>query len=280
MNSNLINLVKELASFKKIIQHIDISLGKTSQNLVILIEKEYVDRTSKDFLTKILKNIKEKYPFSKVIEYAVSQNLKKVTYFIEKKPILKKELDRLFNSNPKFIDFIHTGRAFYKQSPLKSGVVVVRLSSKNTKLFSYGKLITTMLNKKSSITSKYLKTINNFSVGGLNIKIPTSSFFYSGFGNSSLCNLNSNFRILPMNTITGFLKNPNDISMKNSSIVINGTLEKDGYVENINKKLNLKGQINLSIKKNKINSLMVDSKVVKLDKYHKIVHLTFGTNPV
>ena len=24
---------------------------------------------------------------------------------------------------------------------------------------------------------------------------------------------------------------------------------------------------------------MVDSKVVKLDKYHKIVHLTFGTNP-
>ena len=276
---NLINTVKELSSLKKVVRHINISLDQNSQDPIILIEKEYIDKTSKEFFSKLISAINKQYPRSQIVEYTVSQNLKKISYFSKKKPLSGGQLDQLFNSHPSFIDLVHTGRAFYKNHPLKSGIMLVRLSSKNIKLFSHNKFMTTILNKKSSITSKYLEQVGGLNISGLNIKIPLTSYFYSGFGSFYINNPGPNFRILPINTMTGFLKNPGNISLKKSKIIIDGVIKKHGYVEDINKKLNLKGNVHLSIKKNKISHLEVNSKIVKLDTNHKIVHLTFGINP-
>lgn len=276
---NLINTVKERSSLKRVVQHICISLDQNSHDPIILIEKEYIDKTSKDFFNKLMGAINKQYPHSQIIEYTVSQNLKKISYFSKKKTLSKGQLDQLFNSHSSFIDLVHTGRAFYKNHPLRSGIMLVRLSSKNINLFSHNKLMTKILNKKSSITSKYLERVNSLSISGLNIKIPLDTYFYSGFGSFFINNPSPNFRILPINTMTGFLENPSNISLKKSKIIIEGVIKKHGYVEDINKKLSLKGNVHLSIKKNKISHLEVDSKIVKLDTNHKIVHLTFGINP-
>jgi len=257
----------------------DIALGRTNRDLIILVEKEYLDTTSKRFYTRLIKALNKQYPSAKVIKYLVKQDLKEVVYFVDDKPISKTQLSKFVNSYPRFIDFIQTGRAFYKDNPFKSGITIVRLSGNNAKLFGYNRFMTTMLNKKSLITSSYLKQVNNLKVDRLNIDIPANTYFYSGFGDINVYNPKSSFRILPIDTLTGFLKNPNNIPMKRSNILISGVIEKHGYVEDINKKLNLSGKIHLSIKKNRINSLSVNSRQVNLDKNHEIVHLTFGSNP-
>ena len=207
--SNLINSTKELYSLQKIIRHLDIALDKTNQDPIILIEKEYIEKTSKVFFNKLINKLNKEYPLSEVIEYAVNQDLKKISYFAKKKPLSKSKINELFNSYSKFIDFIQTGRAFYKDSPLKFGVILVRLSNKNAQLFGYNKLMTILLDKKSLITSQYLEQINNFNIDELNIKIPPRSYFYLGAGTFYKNNSKYNFRVLPIDTITGFLKNPN-----------------------------------------------------------------------
>lgn len=276
---NLIRLIKDYYCLRKIVNHINISLGTVEKYLVILIEKEYILKTDKKFFLKLVNEIKKKYIFVKFIEYSVDLNLKKTTYFYKKKSLSTNQLEKLFKTQPKFIDFIYTGRAFYKKNPLQNGLIIVRLSEKNKKIFSYGKILTKILNKKSLITIKYLEQINQINSKSFSILIPRGSVFYPGFGSSQINSSKPNFRILPIDTISCFLKNPNSIPMKKSRIVINGKLNKYGYIEDINKGHSFKGKISLSVYKNRITKLKVNSKLIRLDKQHKIVHLTFGINP-
>lgn len=264
--------------YRKIINHFSNSLSNASQNYAIFVEKDYLKFISPKFRTGLHQAIKKVFPQSKLYQYEVGPDLKKTTYYYKNKIVSDKVLTKLKKLNYQYIDFIYSGRAFYKQSHLKKGIFVVRLSEKNTDLFSYNKLKTLLLTKHSKILQSHFSNDKTYSVNNLSFKLLSKPFFYSGYGSNSKKSKSPDLRILPLNTISIFTSNPNKIKMNLTKTKIHGQIHTDGVVEDINNNLKHEGKIHLSIKNNKIINLMINSKKITLSANHTIVHLTFGVN--
>lgn len=275
--------------YQQIVDHLClVSASKYSDNILLIIEKEYLKQSPKIFWNCLQEEIVKRFSNVTVVQYETDTNSRTTVCFSATGDALsRRKLKVLFENSDACFDFLTTGESFYKEllpytDKLKS-VMVVRLSPLSWTAFSYNRTQIRAIGYCTEYIRRYLQLQKHFKikVKGLTISILDDLYLYTSCGKLSSTLYPGELRILPLEIVSFFTSKSKVIGIKPTLLSTEGTLyAEDALVDVITERRgSIRGKLILDFRKNTLIKLQINGKNYIQHDTYKIVHVTFGTNP-
>ena len=264
--------------YHKIITHFAL-VGELSNDndVLLLVEKEYLKQVSKTFWQKVYREFQKQTRKCIIIYYTVDKKSRTTKYFDSSWKILSlKSLENSIENIPLCFDILTSGEAFYKKGSSSldklKRVVVVKLFSDSWKAFSYSKKDVVKIWKNTEKVKKQLQHTNNLKLNDLELTIQNLNNIDSYVPNPASVFQVGEVRYLPF----GLVNIPLTKQTKLGGIL---NLEEARYETITTRKGTKNEKLLIEIKNNKVVKFKIREKPYSLKNHFKAVHLTFGANP-
>ncbi len=272
---------------QKIVDHLFlVSASKYSDNILLVIEKEYLKHLPRFFWSCLQEEIVKRFSNVTIVQYKTNTHARTTSYFsITGDELNRRKLKVLFENSDTCFDFLTTGESFYKEllpftDKLKR-VMVVCLSPLNWTTFSYNRMQIRTIGYCTEYIKRYLQLQKLFKIKGLTISILSDLYLYTSCSKLSSTLYPGGLRILPLEIVSLFTFKNKVMGIKPTLLSTDGALYvEDALVDIITeRKGSIRGRLLLDFRNNTLTKLQVNGKSYIQHDTYKLVHVTFGTNP-